>query len=891
MSNIQLRYYQSEAVQATFDSFSKGLLSPLLALPTGCHEAGHLIMMYDGSFTKVEDVMVGDTLMSPDGSPRKVLHLIRGKQEMRKVIPNNGDTFVVNLDHKLSMYKVREGYRYKSQDPRIETVTLRDYEQSSKTFKHVRKLRRAPTLEFQHKHYVFSPYFIGAMIGDGCLSDGTFCGSEPEVINELLRESELKFKCKPSIMTKKNNKAFNIRFSHGSFLTEFKKLSLWGCDSYTAFIPNEYKTGSVKQRRELLAGLIDTDGHFTSNGWEYCTVSGRLAKDVRYVAQSLGLRATMTVGDATLNGRFISKKYRIFIYGSGCEDVKTRLKYKRCKARGQIKNQLVTGFTIEKLPVDNYYGFELDGDKLYIDSDFIVHHNSGKGFTIAEIARRMVEDYSTNKVVVLSHVKEIVDQNHKSFIEYTDGRIGSGLNAASLSKHRDYDSPVIFANIQSVARSPHLFGDVDAIIVDECQRIPKNGSSQYRKVIDHLRSVNPQLVTVGLSATPYRTGNGHLTDPDFNMFSNTAYDITGTDAIRRLISEGFMFPLVTKPTDAVISTENLTLSGGEFDNRSMGVVSDDRATTIACLKECMLKAADRRSWLIFAANVEHSKFITQWLNDNGVSSVHVDGTLVDTKRDNAIDQWKAGNYRALVNVGIATTGLDHKPVDFIGILRPVRTTSLHIQILGRGARPFHGDDLFPPKLNCLVLDFPNNTKRCGFFDAPTLPKKRESKGGTTPIWICPSCETMNHAAAKECFICGFKHVMESEEDKIEKSNTASSVMSDAIVKPQVNIKRANISTTLYSRHLPKKGLIPSVKVGYVVSVTEIYTQYLHIERRGFMRKEFVTWWENARVSPLSLPPVTVGEFLTRQHELKQVHCIDYNADTKYNEIIKTYYKE
>ena len=65
----------------------------------GCHAAGTEIIMYDGSLKKVEDIKVGDILMGDDGTPRNVLELHSGVDQMYRIIPKVGEPQVVNSNH------------------------------------------------------------------------------------------------------------------------------------------------------------------------------------------------------------------------------------------------------------------------------------------------------------------------------------------------------------------------------------------------------------------------------------------------------------------------------------------------------------------------------------------------------------------------------------------------------------------------------------------------------------------------------------------------------------------------------------------------------------------------------------------------------------------------
>src|SRR5690606_10929705 len=131
-------------------------------------------------------------------------------------------------------------------------------------------------------------------------------------------------------------------------------------------------TSSKSDRLQVLAGLIDSDGYYGNNIFTYTTKSPHLAEDVKFITRSLGLCATSSI--KTVNG----KEYINVTISGNIDIIPTKLIRKQGKPRKQRKNPLVTGFSIEPLHVDEYYGFSLDKDHLYLLGDFIVTHNSGK---------------------------------------------------------------------------------------------------------------------------------------------------------------------------------------------------------------------------------------------------------------------------------------------------------------------------------------------------------------------------------------------------------------------------------------------------------------------------------------------------------------------------------
>lgn len=97
------RPYQSAALEGTRVALRKGARSVLVQMPTGCHARGQQLLRADGAVLRVEDVAVGERLMGPDLTPRHVLALHRGRQEMVRIVPRDGEPWVVNMDHVLTL--------------------------------------------------------------------------------------------------------------------------------------------------------------------------------------------------------------------------------------------------------------------------------------------------------------------------------------------------------------------------------------------------------------------------------------------------------------------------------------------------------------------------------------------------------------------------------------------------------------------------------------------------------------------------------------------------------------------------------------------------------------------------------------------------------------------
>jgi SpoVK/Ycf46/Vps4 family AAA+-type ATPase len=399
----------------------------LLHGPAGCHAKGTDILMFDGSIKKVEDVVVGDLLMGPDSSPREVLQLARNRQTMVRIIPNKGDSFVVNLDHILHLTPSGEA---KTKTPI--NMTVRDYLSQTECFRETYKLTRTG-VEFEKKDLPIDPYTLGLWLGDGNSDSIALTTADKEIEdiwiafaienNMDIKEyrQQINSRCKTIKLS-----SFEKTIGKNTVLNEFKELELIN----NKHIPRIYLTSNREDRLNLLAGLIDTDGTTGHSdlaiskgkfgtGYSYVSKSERLADDVIYLSRSLGFAAYKS---KHTKGCYVGKKrvfegdYFYVSISGDLSEVPVKLDRKKCKERVMNKSVLRTGFYVEILEEDDYYGFSLNKDHLYLTGDFTIHHNTGKTTIIAESARKY--GASANTFILIWHTDKIEAGDVKDFIKH-----------------------------------------------------------------------------------------------------------------------------------------------------------------------------------------------------------------------------------------------------------------------------------------------------------------------------------------------------------------------------------------------------------------------------------------------------------------------------------------
>lgn len=489
---------------------------------------------------------------------------------------------------------------------------------------------------------------------------------------------------------------------------------------------------------------------------------------------------------------------------------------------------------------------------------------TGKSVIIAELLRRAFLGYADQRVLVLTHVKELLEQNLGKLLTLWPAA-PAGVYSAGL-KRRDTTQNILFCGIASIARNLESLGVIDLVIVDECHLISHKSETMYGQTIASLLSVNPNLKVIGLSATPYRLGLGHLMEG--GLFTDVCYDLTGRDSFNRLVEEGYLARLVTKKTYSELDVSGVHLQGGEFVQKELQAAVDKASVTELAIQEIIHYGQNRKHWLIFSAGVEHAKHIAEFLTLYGVPAAALHSDCSDEERVRILGDFKAGRLRAVVNNNILTTGFDFPGIDLIGVLRPTNSAVLWIQMLGRGTRPEAG------KANCLVLDFAGNTRRLGPINDPVLPRKKGKKGpGQAPVRVCETCGTYNHASARVCEECGAEFPRE-----LRLANTAYTEEVMASSQPQVEVFR--VDKVSYTPH-EKIGRPPSMQVSYYCGL-RLFREYICIEHPGFAGKHARDWW---RVRMEEDPPESTAGALALAPGLQVPKAIHVHINTKYPEIV------
>lgn len=352
---------------------------------------------------------------------------------------------------------------------------------------------------------------------------------------------------------------------------------------------------------------------------------------------------------------------------------------------------------------------------------------SGKSLIIAELAK-----LANHPVLVLAHVKELVEQNHSKYENYG---LKAGVFAAGLGKKQD-EFKVTFASVQSLSRNLEKFnGFFSLLIIDECHRVSDNKNGQYQKVITHLKKQNSSLKILGLTATPYRLDKGWVYQKHYHGYVRTEEKTPFTSCIyelplRYLIKKGYLTnPILIDAPVARYKFEDLPREYNEAELDKF--LSKSPRVTQAICNQLIELAKQRKGVMIFAASIKHAQEIFEQLPEH--QAVIVTGKTTQKERDKLLNEFKRLRIKFLVNVSVLTTGFDAPHVDLIAILRRTGSVSLFQQCVGRGLRLADG------KKDCLVIDYAGNG-----YDVyqPEIGLPKPNPNSSLVQVPCPNC---NHA--------------------------------------------------------------------------------------------------------------------------------------------------
>lgn len=445
---------------------------------------------------------------------------------------------------------------------------------------------------------------------------------------------------------------------------------------------------------------------------------------------------------------------------------------------------------------------------------------AGKSHIVAAMCKQVLQDWPETRILMLTHVKELIEQNAAKMREHWPGA-PMGIYSASIGK-KQLGEPITFAGIQSIRTRAADVGHVDLVIIDECHLVSHKDEGGYREFLKALKAINPALRVVGLTATPYRLGHGKITDGESALFSPPLIDNT---PIEMLLSAGHLAPLRSKVTAWKYDTEGLHTRGGDFIESELQARVDTEDQNVAVVKEVIALAGERRHWLFFCAGIAHARHIAQTLNDLGVVAACVSGETPKAERAQILADFKAGKIKAVTNANVLTTGFDFPDIDLIVMLRPTKSIALYVQMAGRGLRPKSHTD------HCMVLDFAGVVMTHG----PVT--RLNDDANRRAMKKCPGCDEVLPVSFTVCPVCGHEFPAKAvpPEPSERKMQAVKLELQDVdIMGDSIDTEEMDLSGWTWRKHTSRTSGKDTLAVTYYGCLSDKpVTEYLCVTHEGY----------------------------------------------------------
>lgn len=681
------------------------------------------VLMYDGTIKMAQDVAVGDQLMGPDSTPRRVLSTCSGVDPLYRVTPTKGDSYVVNNAHILSLKKTSRGYRGRNRDgakyPKGEVVNISvaDYLSATKTFRHTHKGWRAAVDFAPAPELPVDPYFVGLLLGDGGI-DGTvsLTTADPEMVDVVNEQAEIwGLGVMPYGKTGSENKAKTYYLTAGRTGGKANPLThalrALGLGSGDKFVPHSYKTASREDRMQVLAGILDTDGYYDGKGFYITLKCERLLDDTIYLARSLGFGAYKKAVKKTCCNNGKTGDYFATVISGDIDQIPVRLERRKAAPRLQKKDTLVCGLTVEPIGEGEYFGFEIDGDSLFMLGDFTVTHNSKVAKLIMARYRRMTL-FVTTRGILLYQMRDQLDEIglNSGIIGDSQMKIVRGVNLGmvqtlvqTLEKpHLDIETRAVlksmFGNkknnpddytdeqIRKLAKDRYdqkvkkreailkFLAMVEVVIGEEAHEA---GGTSYYEILRHCKNAT---IRVALTATPFMRSSA-----EDNMRLMAAFGPVLIDVPEELLIER---GILAKPyfKFANVEPSKLLRKSSPYERALKLGYTENPHMYAAIIEDCRMAAHFKLPALLLVSRKTHGDLLNKALAESGLRYKFLRGEDDMENRKEQLRRLSCGEIDGVIGTNILDVGVDVPSVGFVGLCGGGKAEVSLRQRVGRGLR-------------------------------------------------------------------------------------------------------------------------------------------------------------------------------------------------------------
>ena len=340
-----------------------------------------------------------------------------------------------------------------------------------------------------------------------------------------------------------------------------------------------------------------------------------------------------------------------------------------------------------------------------------------------------------NKVLFFSHRKEINEQVYKTF---KNNEVNMDL--------------VTIDGVQTLVRKLDDLEEPEIILIDEAHHSKANS---YIKIINHF----PNALKLLFTGTPARlNGDG---------FDDIADDLILGKTVKWLQEHGNIAPFKYY-APSMIDTSKLKKRGGEFTKDSID--ESMKSVIYGDVLKHYKELADGKQAIVYTHSIKSAEQVADEFNQNGYKAIAISGKTPKTERNHAMQEFRDGKIKIMVNCELFTEGIDLPNVDVCIMLRPTQSLSLYLQFAMRPLNPREDK-------TSIIIDHVANVERFGLPNMDrdwTLSgvetKKQKAKVGEPTTRTCDMCFATYWSAERMCPLCGHQNeITERELEEIKEA--------------------------------------------------------------------------------------------------------------------------
>ena len=353
----------------------------------------------------------------------------------------------------------------------------------------------------------------------------------------------------------------------------------------------------------------------------------------------------------------------------------------------------------------------------------------GKTITALEACRKAVE--KGKRVLWIAHREELVTQPYRA-IEAIE-HFASAFAVAGIVKGNmnQPERQLVFSSVQTMAHRAESYlshGRPDLVVVDEAHHYAP-GSSWYDVVLGLIGAGEGGAggcYVIGLTATPQRGDNVKLS-PMWGMYPAFSFGLTEAMRDGYLLEPVFMAAPMAMSDDLGEALETANCDGAtDIAKQLAKQLLDEGIAEHTALTVQGLAKDEKRHQLVYCASIKQVERTVDEIRALGMVAEAVTGETPKKERADILDRFHRGRIDALVNCDVLTEGTDLPIADTIVLARPCGSKALYIQIVGRGARLYPGQEQF------LVVDILGASQVHSLEQAPVLDIGRDEVDKAKP---------------------------------------------------------------------------------------------------------------------------------------------------------------